>query len=175
MPVARYTVPSLAAVALALSIGVAGAQQTLSEGDQDFIDQLAHGGYAEVEAGKMATESENQAVARFGQQMVEDHTRMNEELAALAKSKGYEPPTSADLASQAKSTLMNLLPGATFDKQYADMQVNDHQETLELLQNEARTGQDPDLKALAEKAIPIVEQHLTEARQLQTQTSAAAD
>lgn len=174
MPIAKYALSGLTAAALALSIGAAAAQ-ALSEGDQTFIDQLAHGGYAEVQAGKMAIESKNQSVANFGKQMVEDHTRMNEELAALAKSKGYQPPTSADLGSKAKSALLNVMPGATFDKQYADAQVDDHQETLELLQNEARNGQDPDLKALAEKAIPIVEQHLTMARQLQSQTTASSD
>jgi putative membrane protein len=175
MRFARFVLPTFTAVALTLSVGAAQAQQALSEGDQSFIDQLAQGGYAEVEAGKLATESKNQAVANFGKQMVADHTRMNEELAALAKSKGYEPPTSADLASKAKSALLNVMPGATFDKQYADSQVDDHQETLELLQNEARNGQDPDLKALAEKAIPKIEEHLTMARQLQSQTTAAND
>lgn len=175
MRFARFVLPTFTAVALTLSVGAAQAQQTLSEGDQDFVDQLAHGGYAEIQAGKMAAESENQAVASFGKKMVEDHTRLNEQLATLAKSKGYEPPTSADLASKAKGALLNVMPGATFDKQYADAQVNDHQETLELLQNEARNGQDPDLKAMAEKAIPTIEEHLSMARQLQSQTTASSD
>jgi putative membrane protein len=156
----------LSAISLALAVATAGAQE-LSETDREFISTAAKGGHAEVAAGNMAAESENAAVSAFGKQMVTEHTQMNEELAALAQKKGIEPPSSADLASQAKSALMNVMPGAAFDKQYVSTQIDDHQETLELLQNQAQSGQDPELKAFAQKYIPVVEKHIAELQDLQ--------
>ena len=79
----------------------------------------------------------------------------------------FTPPSSADLASQAKTAVTGALPGATFDKQYVSSQLDDHQEALQLLQNEAKSGQAPELKAFAEKYIPVVQRHIAELQDLQ--------
>ena len=94
---------------------------------------------------------------------------MNQELAALAKEKGVEPPTSASLTDQAKGAVMSVMPGATFDKQYVSEQLTAHKETLALMEKQASGGDDPDLKALAANAIPVVQRHITELEALQKQ------
>ena len=160
--------PLLLATAIAgLSIGTARAE--VSEADRAFIDQLAMAGQAEVATGETAAKSENSAIADFGKQMVQEHGEMNQELMALAKQKGVEPPTSASLTDQAKGAVMSVMPGATFDKQYVSQQLTDHQETLALLEKQASSGDDPDLKALATKAIPVVQKHITELEALKQQ------
>ena len=160
--------PLLLATAIAgLSIGTARAE--VSDADRAFIDQLAMAGQAEVANGETAAKSENSAIADFGKQMVQEHGEMNQELAALAKQKGVEPPTSASLTDQAKGAVMSVMPGATFDKQYVSQQLSDHQETLALLEKQASSGDDPDLKALATKAIPVVQKHITELEALKQQ------
>jgi putative membrane protein len=161
-----WTVMPLSAAAMLLTLGNAQAQE-LSEVDREFIETAAQSGHAEVAAAQTAKTSENQAVAAFAQQMIDEHTKMNEELATLAQKKGVQPPDSPDLASQAKTAVTGALPGSTFDKQYVSSQLDDHHETLELLQNQLREGQDPELKAFAEKHIPIVEKHMGELADLQ--------
>jgi putative membrane protein len=156
-----------AAAAFCLALSTAQAQTALSDADRAFIEQAAQSGHAEVSMGESAAKSENPAVSAFGKQMVADHGRMNDELAALAKRKGVEPPTSADLASQAKGAATAVMPGETFDRQYVSSQLDDHKETLALFQQEAQSGQDPDLKALAEKGVPIIQQHITKLEELQ--------
>ena len=99
--------------------------------------------------------------------MVTDHTKMNDELATIAKSKGVEPPDSASLTQQAEAAAVSILPGSTFDKTYVSQQLAGHKEALGLLQNEASTGTDPQLKAFAQKYIPVVEQHIAELEKLQ--------
>src|SRR3712207_9146343 len=69
---------------------------------------LFRSSHAEVTMGKKAAESENPAVREFGQQMVTEHTQMNDDLAAIAQQKGVSMPSSADLASQAKDVMMNV-------------------------------------------------------------------
>ena len=84
--------------------------------------------------------------------MIADHGKMNDELATLAKAKGVEPPSDADLASQAKAVAEERPSGTTFDRQYVSSQLDDHKETLALFEKEVQSGQDPELKALAERA-----------------------
>jgi predicted outer membrane protein len=93
--------------------------------------------------GESAAESENAAVSAFGKQMIADHGMMNDELAALAKRKGVEPPTGPDLASQAKGAVVGVMPGTAFDKQYVSSQLDDHKETLALYQKEAAVRPGP--------------------------------
>ena len=160
------TTASLAAIALCFVIPSTRALAALSDGDREFVENAAESGYAEVATGKAAAKSDNQAIRDFGNQMVDEHSKMNEELASIAKQKGLTPPTTADLASKAKNALMNVLPGKTFDKQYVSSQLNDHQETLQLMQNEAQSGQDPDLKAFAQKSVPMIQKHIDELQAL---------
>jgi putative membrane protein len=156
-----------AAFCLALGAAAAQAQTALSDADREFIEQAAEGGHAEVAMGQSAAESENPAISAFGKQMIADHGKMNDELATLAKQKGVEPPSSANLASQTKGAATAVLPGETFDKQYVSSQLDDHKETLALFQQEAQSGQDPDLKALAAKGIPIIQRHIAKLEELQ--------
>ena len=157
-------------LAAAMTFGTAAiAVAEVSETDRLFIDQAAMGGHEEVSTGQSAAESENSAVAAFGRQMVQDHTRLNDELGAIARGLGVTPPDSPSLTQQAKGAATAVLPGATFDRTYIATQVEDHQETLELMRNEASNGNDPQLKAFAQRAVPIIERHLAEAEKLQQQ------
>ena len=158
---------SLGAAALCLGLSTAQAQTALGDADREFVEQAAHAGHAEISMGESAAESENAAVSAFGKQMIADHSMMNDELAALAKRKGVEPPTGPDLASQAKGAVVGVMPGTAFDKQYVSSQLDDHKETLALYQKEAQSGQDPELKALAVKGIPIIQRHITQLEELQ--------
>lgn len=143
-----------------------------SQADRTFVEKAATGGHAEVSAGETAAKSDNAAVAAFGREMVADHTKMNDELATLARGIGVTPPESASLMQQAKNAVTGVLPGSTFDRTYAQEQVTAHKETLALLQGEASGGTDPQIKAFAAKYIPIVEQHLAAAEKLQQQLAA---
>ena len=143
------------------------ARADVSEAERDFINKAAMSGHEEVSTGHTAAESKNTAVAAFGRQMVTDHTKMNAELATIAKSRGVEPPDSASLMQRAEAAAVSVLPGSTFDKTYVSQQLAGHKEALGLLQNEASTGTDPQLKAFAQTYIPVVEQHIAELEKLQ--------
>lgn len=56
--------------------------------------------------------------------------------------------------------------GASFDSQYMKRAgVGDHQQTVELLQKVEKNARDPELKALAAKMLPNVQEHLKMAQQ----------
>jgi predicted outer membrane protein len=45
--------------------------------------------------------------------------------------------------------------------------VRDHERTIALFQQEGQSGQNPQLKFFAQQAVPVLQQHLAEARELQ--------
>ena len=67
---------------------------SLSSSDRKFIMEAAHGGMMEVELGRMAVEKASSPdVKQFGQRMVDDHSKANEELMQLASQKGITIPS----------------------------------------------------------------------------------
>ncbi|MNC86347.1 hypothetical protein D3C83_20000 [compost metagenome] len=56
--------------------------------------------------------------------------------------------------------------GEGFDKAFMQQMVKDHQEALKLHQDAAKSAKDPQLKAAAEKSVPVIQKHLEEAKSI---------
>jgi putative membrane protein len=150
------------------SITVQPAAPTTAQADTAFAHKAAVGGMAEVELGKMAAEKGNDPkVKDFGNMMVTDHGKANDELKRIAASKNMELPAALDAKHQQLSDSLGKLSGKAFDRAYVNAMVEGHQQTLELLQSEAANGTDADLKAFAAKTAPVVQMHLTKIQQVQ--------
>ncbi len=137
--------------------------------DSLFIVQAATGGMAEVELGNLAlATSTNSSVKDFATMMVADHTKSNEQLMAMAKNKSFTLPDSLDGAHKATADGLRGLTGSAFDKAYMQAMVDGHQKMLALLQTEAQTGMDANLKDYAIKTAPVVQTHLEHAQKIQS-------
>ncbi|MDQ0740692.1 DUF4142 domain-containing protein [Pseudomonas sp. W4I3] len=133
----------------------------------DFVENAAQGGITEVEAGKLALEKSGSAdVKNFAQHMITDHTKVNQELTALAKKLDIEVPDDAALMDKAKKAILEMRD-ESFDKAYANNQVNAHETTVKLFKKEAESSDNAELKAFATKTLPALEAHLQEAKELQ--------
>lgn len=131
--------------------------------DTTFASKAAVGGMAEVALGKMAAaKGVSKDVKDFGNMMVMDHGKANDELKAIAQKKNITLPTGLDAEHQAKSDSLSKLSGKDFDKAYVDVMIDGHKKTLALMQAEASNGKDAELKAFAEKTAPVVQHHLEE-------------
>src|ERR1051326_144199 len=89
----------------------------LSAKDYHFVREAAQGGMEEVQMGQLAQQKgSSQAVKDFGQRMVTDHNKANDELKQLVSQKGATLP--ATLTRRENSTLEDLqkLSGKDFDK-----------------------------------------------------------
>src|SRR5262245_36138525 len=70
------------------------AAKTAMNADHHFVMEAAEGGMAEVELGKLAADkASNAKVKEFGERMVTDHGKADEELKSLAASKQITLPT----------------------------------------------------------------------------------
>jgi putative membrane protein len=95
----------------------------LSSDDRKFVMEAAHGGMMEVQLGRMAADKATNAdVKQFGQRMVDDHSRANSELMALASQKGITLPATGDSAmmmnqNDASSNTSNTTAQSTTNQQ----------------------------------------------------------
>lgn len=154
-----------------------GARENLSRGDRDFLEKAAHAGLAEVQASQLAmTKATNPAVKTFAQKMVDDHTRVGNELKALAAAKQYEPPTEPALMQKAKMKLLDTADGAKFDQRYVkSMGVEAHEDTVKLFRKASTGARDAEVRAFASKTLPGLQEHLDMARQLDKSMHARRD
>jgi putative membrane protein len=151
------------------SMGWAQSNQVSKQAKQ-FVHEAARAGIAEVKLGKMATEQvESRDIKQFGQRMVTDHTKANDQLKAIAQDKNIEVPMGMNEKHQQIAEKLAKLQGAEFDRAYIRAMVKDHEKAVELFSKEAQQGQDADLKAFAAETLPTLQEHLNMVNELAQQ------
>ncbi|WP_414550180.1 DUF4142 domain-containing protein [Anabaena sp. CCY 0017] len=137
-------------------------QNSLSEIDKIYLQEAAQAGMAEVEMAKLALEkSNNENIKQYAQQMIQDHTPLNQELMQLAQQKGMTLPSNLNPKYQAFKTQLSELSGENFDLAYTNEGgINANLQNLIIHTRQLQLGQDPDLQAFAFKNLPVVEAHL---------------
>ncbi len=180
-PTVGLVLSACCVLALPLAAGAQTAQKahpasssasSLASADKSFLEDAAQGGYTEIQGSQMALEkSQNADVKAFANQMIKDHTAVGQELAALAKSKGYTPPTEPSLMQKGELKALNVTDDS-FDSLYARrIGVAAHESTIKVFEKAAKDAKDPDVKAFAEKTLPALHTHLDMAKALQAKVT----
>ncbi len=139
----------------------AGARQMLASSDTQFAIRAAQSGLAEVQLGKMAAEKASDPdLKAFGQQMVDDHTKANDQLNSVAQQERMTLPDTLNAKDQATYNRLGQLSGTEFDKSYAVDMVKDHEMDVKDFQKEANSGKDPGIKNFASQTLPVLQDHL---------------
>ena len=139
------------------------AGQKLGVSDTLFALAAADGGMTEVIVSQIgAQKATNPQLKQFSQQMITEHTQINNELKALAARKGIALPATISPGHQFCGQNLEGLSGEEFDTAYAVTQHVLHMDTIAMFEAEAERGQDPDMKALAAKALPHIIGHTKE-------------
>ncbi len=134
--------------------------------DKKFVTNAAQGGLAEVDLGNLAkSNAKDDSIKQFGDRMVTDHGKANDELKDLAQKKGWTLPSDENAADKAKKDRLAKKKGADFDKAYIRDMVADHVKDVHEFKKCAASCSDPDLKAWAGKTVSTLEDHLKMARQ----------
>ncbi|MDB6036448.1 MAG: outer membrane protein-like protein, partial [Verrucomicrobiales bacterium] len=139
---------------------------TASSADTSFIKDAAKGGQMEVKLGQLgADKSSNAEIKSFGERLVKDHTKANEELMKIAQAKGVDLNAAADHSAHDINKFSSK-SGADFDKAYIRHMVSDHQKDISKFEKEAAQSTDTELKAFAEKTLPTLREHLRMAQDI---------
>jgi len=179
---------TLAALSLALVVPAANAQQALqganaqqaqqganaqqaqqgatgsnrmAVNDTLFAAAAASGGLAELSISELGVQrATDPQLKQFSQRMIDEHTRMNTELMQLAAKKQIPLPRALDYRAQFCGQSLAGLSGEEFDRCYSKAQLLSHMDAVGIFEAEAERGQDPEVKALAAKALPHIKDHL---------------
>ena len=139
--------------------------------------QIAHIAYTadniDIKAGRLALQkTRDPRIRAFANDMIRDHTKVNNSALALVKQLGVTPEdndTSRALTQQADTeyTALSALRGAAFDAEYIKNELAYHQTVnAAVTKTLIPSAQNPQLKALLQSAVPIFQEHEQHAQML---------
>lgn len=139
--------------------------------------QIAHIAYTAgnidiTQAKQALARSHNRAIRSFAQEMVRDHTAVNDKALALVKKLHVTPepnPTSAGLQKDADATLKKLshLRGHAYDRAYIDNEVAYHKSVNGALESTLiPSAKNPELKSLLQTGLTLFREHQEHAEQV---------
>jgi putative membrane protein len=162
---------SLVAVSALAQKRAAGGPMT----DQQFVDFAAQTDMVEANLGQFAgTAGDAQAIKDYGQMLATDHTADYQQLSTIAKQANLNLPGAID-DEHNKGMIgpFQKLKGAAFDKKYAAEMVAGHTKAIAIYKKEASDAQSAELKSYAQQALPVLQKHLDQAKELGKAKSAA--
>jgi putative membrane protein len=130
--------------------------------DKMFLHKASEGGMAEVQMGQLAAQKGNSnEVKQFGQKMVEDHSRLNDQMKPIADNLGVSAPKHLNKNDQAEYDKLSGLSGDAFDQEYITEMVKDHRKDLHEFRREEVATSNADLKAAVGQAEQVISQHFS--------------
>jgi len=138
----------------------AQSQGASGTGDNDFVTKAATAGHEEIVDARQALKDSTRAdVKRVAAMLRRDHQMADRKLAQIAKRDGLTLPPHGGMMAPTEANYS--------DSDYISSQIKAHQDAIALFQNESQNGQDPQLKAFAQKTLPKLEHHLQALQALQ--------
>jgi len=137
----------------------------LPQVDKDFVQAATMSSSTEIDASKLATSaSSDKDVKSFAHHMMMDHTKLTVQL-KMAAPHGVEVPK--DNSDTAVLNSLKPLKGKAFDQAYIQkVGLEGHKAAVTAFEKEAEQGQNADLKAAAQKALPTIKEHYKMAQDL---------
>lgn len=144
--------------------------QDVARGDESFLNNASQAGHYEIQGSELALRKSNsEAVKAFAQRMIDDHGKVAQELAELARSKGVEVPNEPSLMQKGKLKVLEMRDDG-FDQAYAEgIGVEAHQDAVKLFEEAAQDAEDADIQAFASRTVAALREHLSMAEQLRDQ------
>ncbi len=135
--------------------------------DKLFVRNALQGGMAEVQLGQLTLQkSNNDQVKQFAQRMIDDHTKLGEQMKPVAQQLGVSEPNGVSKKDKATMAKLEALSGPAYDQAYIKDMVKDHKKDLSDFQTEASSGQDPTVKDAANQGSKVIAQHLQMIQQI---------
>jgi putative membrane protein len=134
----------------------------LQETDEMFVENVALSNMTEMQFGSLAASKGSDSLVRaYGSMMVSEHTTAQQELQTQAGNfDNVEWPEQMDQSHQDIYQQLMQLQGYSFDSLYINSQVDDHQATLDIFEQETSDGENDQVKAYARKYQPHIQEHL---------------
>jgi putative membrane protein len=156
--------PILALVAVftcAATFAQSPDQQRTAHHDTEFLKQANQGSVDEIDLAKIAlNKSQDPDVKNFAQRMIDDHSKLLDDMKQFDMEAGVEVPKHDSAATDAEKAKLEVLSGKAFDKAYMKAMVEDHHKDLEAFLAEEKSTGYPAFKTAVEQGAEVVKGHL---------------
>jgi putative membrane protein len=172
---------AVGAMALLFAVGSSALAQDKDKSsggkitDPQIVGVVTAADQIDIDTAKLALKkTKNDQVKQFAQQMIDDHTKLQNSVNDLGKKLNVKPAssdTSKSLKSAAADEMKKLrgLNGKAFDTEYINHEVAYHQQVLDAAGNVLiPNAQNAELKSALQGAAPVLQGHLDHAKQLQS-------
>lgn len=144
--------------------------QAAVNADMPFVRHASSSNIMEIRLGQAAqTRGSNAAVKQFGQRMLDDHTRMQNQLTAVVRNTGVTFTPGLDAVHEQQVSRIERLSGAEFDRAYMQAMIQGHREDVSQFQTQSQSAHSTQVRNLTASSLPILQQHLSLAMQVGTQ------
>jgi putative membrane protein len=135
--------------------------------DKAFVKKAMQGSMAEIQLGQLAQQkASSDDVKQFGQKMVDDHTKLSDQMKPIASQLGVNPPTELSGKDKALQKKLEGLSGDAFDKAYMSAMVKDHQKDLNEFEQASTSAKSPQVQQAAQQGAQVIHEHLQLAQQV---------
>ncbi|WP_181163616.1 DUF4142 domain-containing protein [Pontibacter mangrovi] len=132
-----------------------------------FIQEAAAIDTFEIVTANLALQNSTQAeVQEFAQLMLQEHTATRAQLRTMARERNISLQMNMTQERERIRTRLQSQTGTPFDKDYANVQVEAHEDAIQFYERARDRLQDQDLKTLADQILLRLRDHLREAQQL---------
>ncbi len=148
-------------LAFAFLLGCCISFAQVSKKDTKFAVCASELAQFEARAGKLAQlNGANEEIKSLGRLMAGEHDKMNQELKVLADKKKITCiPAMLSSKDQKKYDELTRLRGKDFDKKYAKSMVKSHEKAIGIYKEQAKKGDDAELKSWASSKVTMLESH----------------
>jgi putative membrane protein len=154
--------------ALLPALASAKADRKGAMSDQQFVDFAAQTDMTEAHLGQLAQEqAATQGIKDSGQTLTTDHTNDYTQLTATAGKANLTVPKGVDAKHDKMIAPFEKLHGAAFDSHFLHDMVAGHTAAIAVYKRESTDAQSADLKTYATNALPVLQKHLDDAKELE--------
>lgn len=145
------------------------SSKQLSQSDRAWLEHMAEGSKAEVQMGKLAQKkSDMSSVQQLGQRLEQDHQKFLDDAKPVADQLGVQLKEQPTQKMQMSMQELEKLSPKQFNARFVKMQVEDHKNDIKMTE-QATSSQNPQVRALAQKTLPILQEHEKMAKDAQAQ------
>lgn len=145
---------------------------------QRVLSRMHQVNQMEMQAGKLAWEKGNsESVRNYGERLFRDHRFGDRKVTGLAEARGIKLVQPKLQSAEAKKRMKEMkqmmaklkkMEGPSFDDVFLKMMVQGHKHSIQTLRQATEKLDEGEVRELVVNLIPILEQHLTLAQNLQS-------
>jgi putative membrane protein len=135
--------------------------------DKEFLVKVASCNNAEIEVGKLADKRSKSAdVKDFANMLVKHHKAAYDKLGDLIKNRKIGVAAGLEKETRDEIKRLSKLEGNEFDRAFLDHMIREHKKAVSIFENQAKNGQEADIRDYAKELLPDLRMHLKKAEEL---------